>query len=226
MLDRKLVITKDGSHTVYDPVIKSNFHSTHGAITESKHIFITHGLEYLLKSTSSLRIFEMGFGTGLNAYLSFLFSCSNPVKIEYHALESIPLDIEIVNQLNYQDLLDKTLEHSSLLDFHTCHWNLPYHVSPDFSITKMKCDWNFFQIESKFDLIFFDAFDPVVQPELWNKQSFEKLYDMMAVNAVLCTYCAKGAVRRIMKEVGFSIESLPGPPGKREMTRAIKGVLL
>lgn len=222
MHNRRIVLTNDGSHTVYDPVLKSNFHSIHGAITESKHVFIQNGLEYVDKSKAELNIFEFGFGTGLNAFLSFLYSQTNTIKINYNAIESIPLDFELAKELNYPELLSANLN-SNFLEFHTCQWNIPNALSSNFYLKKINCNWELYNETEKFDLVFFDAFDPVAQPELWSISSFQKLCAIMNDNAILCTYCAKGIVRRNLKEVGFKIESLSGPPGKREMTRAFKG---
>ncbi len=222
MHERKIVITNDGSHTIFDPVLKSHFHSIHGAITESKHVFIKHGLETLIHTKPVLRIFEFGFGTGLNAYLSFLKSLDCTTELFYQAIDSNPLELELAQKLNYSNWAASELATKSFMDFHSCPWNQWNTFHNRFSLYKMQIEWESLNTAELFDLVYFDAFDPVCQPELWDLHSFERIYNMMSIDSVLCTYCAKGVVRRNLKEVGFRIESLPGPPGKREMTRAIK----
>lgn len=219
---RNLIITDDGSHTIYDPVMGSHFHSIHGAITESSHVFIKHGLETLLKTRKVLRIFEMGFGTGLNAYLSLLISQKADVLIYYDAIEVAPLEWELVRELNYSEKLTGIKEDTQFLSFHTCEWNKQIKHDAHFYFCKMLSSWESFMNAEFYDLVFFDAFDPVCQAELWNIESCNKLFNMMAPDSILCTYCAKGLFRRNLITAGFIVEKLPGPPGKREMTRAIK----
>jgi tRNA U34 5-methylaminomethyl-2-thiouridine-forming methyltransferase MnmC len=219
---RNLVITKDGSHTVYDPVTHSHFHSIHGAITESKHVFIKHGFETVIKSGSVLRIFEMGFGTGLNAYLSLLTIQNRGLIVYYDSIETKPLELELISSLNYAELLSGKKEDINFRHLHNCEWNKQIEINREFFLHKYLISWDSFRHFKPYDLIYFDAFDPVCQPELWNEESCTKLFNMMAPNAVLCTYCAKGIVRRNLIAAGFIVEKLPGPPGKREMTRAFK----
>ncbi len=222
MLNRKIVLTNDGSHTVYDPLHDSHFHSIHGAITESKHVFIKHGLECFKDSQGPIRIFEMGFGTGLNAYLSLLHSRIHASSIQYDAIEVDPLVEELVSELNYSEILTGSQHDPDFMLLHTSPWNLQLAIHPGFYLNKMNSSWQDFAAKQSYDLVYFDAFDPRSQGELWDIASFEKLFNIMKSNSILCTYCAKGIVKRNLKEVGFKIESLPGPPGKREMTRAIR----
>ncbi|RMG81646.1 MAG: SAM-dependent methyltransferase [Bacteroidetes bacterium] len=216
MSHSEIVFTKDGSPTLFLPDYNEHYHSVHGALQESKHVYIENGLAQI--SQSSVKIFELGFGTGLNAALSFLFAEQNRKKIEYHTIEKFPLPAEIVENLQYEDSLNEYLK-----KIHSCSWEKLNSLSSYFKILKINADVNTYKPERQyFDLIYFDAFAPRVQPELWSEILLAKMYDMLKKNGFLVTYCANGEFKRNMKKCGFKVVSLPGPPGKREMTKGIK----
>lgn len=221
-MDKKqLKITSDGSHTLFLPSLDETYHSTHGAIQEAKHVFIKAGLEYVKKK--KLNILEIGFGTGLNTFLTMLKASSLNLKISYTSLEAFPLELELINQLNYTSELnssEKEVEKFKCL--HEAEWESYQEITPHFGLNKQKVKLDDFVATQQFDLIYFDAFGPRVQPEMWTTSIFKKMYNCLSEGGVLVTYCAKGSVKRGLKNVGFKLESLPGPPGKREMTRALK----
>jgi tRNA U34 5-methylaminomethyl-2-thiouridine-forming methyltransferase MnmC len=227
LLATKIIqVTEDGSHTISIPELHVAYHSKHGAIQESMHVFINEGLQYLFdKSFSSpnksIHIFEVGFGTGLNALLSLQFAIQQNQKILYQTIEAFPLSIEESNHLNYVSLIDENLQGYFKL-MHACEWNKEIVAHPLFSFKKINRDLQQFETQEKFHLIYFDAFDPTVQPELWTENIFKKMYEMLHANGILVTYCSKGMVRRAMQAAGFSIEKLKGPKGKREIVRAVK----
>lgn len=211
-----LQITEDGSHTLFVPEIEECYHSTKGAIQESRHIFIEAGLKQFAKS--EINVLEIGFGTGLNALLT---SLESDVLVNYSTIELYPVPIEQALKLNYPELLGP--ESVVLFEkIHSSPWNEKVQISENFSITKLNADFTRTDFDEKFDVIYFDTFSPEKQPEMWSEEMFRKLYLCASENAVLTTYCAKGAVRRAMKSAGFAVERLPGPPGKREILRARK----
>lgn len=217
--DIELKTTIDGSHTFFVPAIDETYHSSHGAIQESSHIFIEAGLKHCMKT--EINILEIGFGTGLNAFLTLTEAVKTNLKIKYTTLELYPINSEKAIQLNYPELLES--EYRNLYEkLHTLNWEEEIQVNSNFSINKIKTDFTTFHFNNNFDLVYFDAFSPEKQPEMWTQEQFEKIYNHSNNNAILTTYCAKGAVRRAMQTVGFKVERLPGPPGKREILRAIK----
>jgi tRNA U34 5-methylaminomethyl-2-thiouridine-forming methyltransferase MnmC len=164
---------------------------------------------------------EVGFGTGLNTLLTNIYAENNSMYIDYTGIEFYPLENKIIKQLNYVDLIKKaTVEQFS--NIHNLKWNESSQVSKYFNLTKLNQSIAALEEVNKYDVVYFDAFGPEVQPEMWSKSIFKKIYDSLKENGILVTYCAKGSVKRTLKEVGFMVENLPGPPGKREMTRAIK----
>ena len=216
-VERKIVITEDGSTTISIPELNENYHSIHGATRESMHVYIDAGLKQIEKDV--IKIFEVGLGTGLNCLLTYLNSSGR--KIEYHAIEKYPIEKVLLDQLNYSQLLaNKNEAHYILNLIHSADWNTRIEITPGFYLQKFKKDIAAFEPEGKYHLIYFDAFAPEVQPELWVKEVFQKTYDMLETGGILVTYCAKGEVRRTMQSCGFLVERLPGPPGKREMLRA------
>ncbi|MFN6945375.1 MAG: tRNA (5-methylaminomethyl-2-thiouridine)(34)-methyltransferase MnmD [Cytophagaceae bacterium] len=219
-LERKIITSGDGSHTLFIPEMNETYHSSHGALQESEHVFIKHGLDFLADS-DPITILEVGFGTGLNAILSFRAAEMSGKKIFYHTLEPFPLDIELVKQLNYPELLDEGLT-KTFFNLHETAWDEQSEISGQFSFIKYKAKLEDLNIPIEADLIFFDAFAPGKQPEMWSLQNLTKIKGLMNRRAVLVTYCASGQFRRDLKELGFIVESLPGPPGKKEMTRAVK----
>ena len=213
----QLILTEDGSHTLLVPEIDESYHSTHGAIQESRHIFIEAGLTQC--SASEIRVLEIGFGTGLNAFLTLLEAEKRKIKIHYTSLEYYPLDTEKALQLNYAEQLNVNKKADFEL-LHTCEWNKKTMITPHFYIEKLKIDFTQYICSNIFDICFFDAFSPEKQSEMWTEERFKMLFDYAAPNAVLTTYCAKGNVRRAMLAAGFKVERLQGPPGKREILRA------
>lgn len=218
ILHSELLITSDGSHTLFVPEIDECYHSTHGAIQESRHIFIEAGLKQCQKSKIS--VLEIGFGTGLNAFLTLIEAENSQKQIQCTSLELYPVEMEKALQLNYASLISPELK-PYFEQLHTSPWNENVQISPYFTLKKTEVDFTKFDFEGKFDVIYFDAFSPEKQPEMWSEQQFEKLYKCCNFEAVLTTYCAKGIVRRAMQNAGFKVERLPGPPGKREILRGL-----
>lgn len=219
-MKKQLKKTKDGSHTFYVPNLNEHYHSTNGAITESKHIFIEAGLNVTTKNSPS--VFELGFGTGLNAYLTLLESYRFET-IYYETVEPFPFELSEIAEINYPDLLHVNEKNRKLFDqLHSAPWNNPIRLTEQFVIHKIPKDIQNYSSEKKFDLIYFDAFGPDKQPDLWTQEIFDKMYAILLPQGILTTYSAKGTVKRMLLRAGFSIEGLPGPPGKREITRAIK----
>jgi len=226
-MKRELVITGDGSHSLFLPDQNEHYHSYHGAINESRHVFINAGLDYYFKqkNVSEINILEVGMGTGLNVFLSFLYAIENPsLIINYTATEPFPIEPKFVKQLNYTSKLGADKYVSEFNSIHESLFDLIIKFNPGFSLIKRKSRVEEVLVNSQIDIIYFDAFAPRVQPELWSKDVFEKLYACLKPGGILVTYCAKGEVKRTMKSVGFTVESLAGPPGKREMVRAVKSV--
>jgi tRNA U34 5-methylaminomethyl-2-thiouridine-forming methyltransferase MnmC len=217
-LSLTIKITEDNSHTVYSERFQETYHSIHGAIIESRHVFIEACFKECRQNP--VRIFEAGFGTGLNAYLTLQEAEKEHIHVDYHAIELYPLAKSMVFRLNFGELLPSGDEYFQLM--HEIPWGQRIAISPYFHLKKIADDLLETKITDDFDLVYFDAFSPVSQPELWTKEVFEKLYKQMNKGGILTTYCAKGVVRRTMNDVGFITERIPGPPGKREMLRALK----
>lgn len=222
--DRKrieVIQTDDGSSSLFVPNLNETYHSRHGALREAIHVFIENGMHDALKYFSSLRIMEIGFGTGLNAWLTCKESRLRNMKVHYTALEPYPLEKEIYTQLNYADKSDD-IQREMYDQLHQAKWNEDEQIKELFTLQKVSESLQHYSTNKKFDLVYYDAFGPPAQPEMWEKQVFEKIYGMMAQSGILVTYCAKGQVRRDMQACGFEVERLQGPPGKREMLRARK----
>ncbi len=224
MIKRKIRITEDGSTTLELIGMDENFHSIHGAIQESEHIFIQNGLLKKASEQNAICIFEMGFGTGLNTLLTKLISAKHNLSIDYLCVEAYPVELDFVEKLNYSEMLKLTgAEANYLHHLHTVAWDDKTEIFPDFHFEKRIAKLEDTQLqEDKFDLIYFDAFNPDLQPELWTETIFRKIYLAMKPNGILMTYSAKGKVKRALKAAGFILNALPGPPGKREITQAIK----
>ncbi len=220
-MNREIIITGDGSPTIFIPELKEHYHSVYGAVQESKHVFIEAGLNAISKN--NLRIFEVGYGTGLNAFLTLQESLKKDLSIVYYAIELYPLEPEITDQLKFNDFLRLSPAETILYnDMHKAAWDQEIQITPGFTLKKIKHDILSSEIDFRYDLVYFDAFAPDVQPELWDKPVFQKIYNQLNKDGILVTYCVKGQVRRTLKETGFKVEKLPGPPGKREMIRAVK----
>jgi tRNA U34 5-methylaminomethyl-2-thiouridine-forming methyltransferase MnmC len=215
----QLVKTSDGSHTIYIPEMDEHYHSIHGAVQESAFIFINNGFGFC--NASPLSILEIGFGTGLNALLTAVESMQGKRKVHYTSLEMYPLDDELIKSLNHP----KFAGNEGVELFHRIHaspWNKPYEICTNFTLTKILTDFTMENPEGKYDLIYFDAFGPDKQPEMWSKEIFISISAVTNKNGVLVTYSAKGEVKRNLKACGFDVSLLPGPPGKRQMIRAVK----
>lgn len=219
---REIFSTQDGSHSLYSHQFRDTYHSRYGAIQESRHVFIQAGLFYKLPCVKTLHILEMGFGTGLNAYLTLLESDSRDVRILYDTIEAYPISLEEAKQLNYPVLLAAPHTEAVFGQMHSLGWGEQHQLSAQFTFRKWQEDLLSFDLPESVDLIYFDAFSPETQPELWEPPVWKKLYTALNPDGILVTYCAKGIVKRHLRDAGFKVESLPGPPGKREMTRAIK----
>ena len=220
----KLFITDDGSHSLMSDMFGVAYHSTHGAIRETQHVFIAAGLHYCVeKGATELTILDIGFGTGLNALMTFEEAKRLNIKINYHAFENYPLSILQVEALNYAQMLHISPTH--FLNMHRCPFGEAIVISEQFIFTKTQCDFSEIDIDNRADIVYFDAFDPQTQPELWSETLFSRMYKALKPEGILTTYCAKGSVKRALKAVGFELQSLAGPPPKREMTRAIKKIV-
>jgi tRNA U34 5-methylaminomethyl-2-thiouridine-forming methyltransferase MnmC len=219
-LKREIIITSDGSTTIQLPDWNEQYHSKHGAIQEAYHVFLDTG--FFKIDLQEIAILEIGFGTGLNAFITFLEAKKLHKKVKYVGVEAYPVSVEEIQGLNYVSEL-KALEFQSIFDeMHQASWEKEHSVSKDFQLLKRKQFFQDIQDIAAFDLIYFDAFGAQNQPELWTEEIFLKMYKAIKKQGVLVTYSAKGSVRRAMQAVGFSVERLPGPPGKREMLRATK----
>ncbi len=224
----EIVKTADGSHSIYVKELNEHYHSVHGAIQESKHVFINAGFKHIVPTLSvstnpKINILEIGLGTGLNAFLTFIEATKNNVIINYTAIEAYPISIDLANELNYIKLLNEQNTQSIFNTIHSCEWDKKIALSDQFNILKFKSTLQQFIFDDSYHLIYFDAFGPRAQPEMWTEDIFAKLYAVIKPDGCLVTYCAKGEVKRILKKVGFTVESLEGPPGKREMVRAVRG---
>lgn len=220
-MNRKLITTNDGSQTIFVEDLNETYHSIHGAIQEANHVFIDHGLRKF-HSGETVRILEVGFGTGLNALLTLLNAEKLDLNVDYMGVEAFPVEEALLEKIEYPSFLENGAE-DSFRRIHGCTWNEKHALSNSFSLTKLNTKIELLPVDDySFDLIYFDAFGPAVQGELWQPSVLRLMYDLLNLNGVLVTYCAKGQVKRDLKSVGFTVETLPGPPGKREMTRAIK----
>jgi len=219
----QLIQTADGSSTLLNLALNETYHSTHGAVQESNHVFIRNGLQFFVETNqpSLVSIFEVGFGTALNALLSLFFSIKNNIQIDYTSIETFPIDWETASRLNYPAQLNRSENYFGLL--HQTEWNKKTKITPGFSLLKIKTSIQDFDFQvNHFDVIFFDAFAPKKQPEMWEMPVLEKCIQSLKSKGIFITYCAQGQLKRNLKSLGLVVESLPGPPGKREMVRATK----
>ena len=221
-MQRIIEITEDGSHTLYLPELDEHYHSTHGAIRESLHVYLEAGLHHCHKE--EINLLEIGFGTGLNAFLTLLDTEKSGKIVRYTSLEQYPVSIADAEQFNYSKLLDPSKE-EIFMQLHSSLWGEWVEMTPAFHLRKLQMDasnLDDFQPETPFDVIYYDAFAPEKQPTMWREEIFNRLYTLSNQGAVLTTYCAKGAVRRMLQSAGYQVTRLPGPPGKREILKAIK----
>ncbi|KJD35722.1 SAM-dependent methyltransferase [Tamlana sedimentorum] len=244
-MKREIIITADGSTTIHIPEWNEQYHSKHGAIQEAYHVFIKHGLNFFYdeychselvseshpedvtpvieaskNENNSLSILEIGFGTGLNAFITLFEAEKLNLKIDYCGVEGYPIALNEAEKLNYAAEINES--DKIFKEIHNVSWEVAHDITPQFSLTKQEKFFDTIEDENVFNIIYFDAFGARVQPELWTEAIFQKMYKALKENGVLVTYAAKGSVRRAMQAVGFLVEKLPGPPGKREMLRATK----
>jgi tRNA U34 5-methylaminomethyl-2-thiouridine-forming methyltransferase MnmC len=219
----QLIQTDDGSSSLLNLALNETYHSTHGAIQESTHVFIKNGLQFFAEQNHTpVSVFEVGFGTGLNALLSLTFSEQNKINVDYTSLEPFPIGWEVAMSLNYAAQL-KDNNHQCFPLLHQSPWGEKIKISEYFSLHKEKItlqDFNF--LPDQYDVIFFDAFAPSKQPEMWALPEMKKIVNTLKTGGIVVTYCAKGQVKRDLKSLQMRVESLPGPPGKREMIRSMK----
>ncbi|MFN8429411.1 MAG: tRNA (5-methylaminomethyl-2-thiouridine)(34)-methyltransferase MnmD [Spirosomataceae bacterium] len=206
-------ITDDGSITLFSEQFNQHYHSKFGAKTESDRVFLELGFTYAAEKFENIKIFEMGFGTGLNAWLSALSAEKFKLKTSYFGIEKFPVEAKI-----YEKFPD------DLRVFHQSEWNKDVQINELFIFKKQNISLEEIEVESDFNLIYYDAFAPEAQPELWTEEIFKKLFDALVIGGILTTYCSKGYVQRNLKAAGFIVEKHPGPPHKREVLRAIKQI--
>ncbi len=217
-----LIVTQDGSHTIYAEKFGVTYHSKYGAVTESAHVFIDAGLRFKAAVQTEINLLEVGFGTGLNAYMSWLEAERRGLLVRYTGLEAYPIVPEEAAEFNYPALLGTADRQTSFERLHTCAWERSVRLSEHFRLHKKQMRLEAFRSTPRFDLIYFDAFAPQAQPELWTERIFRLLHQALKPEGILVTYCAQGDFKRTLKKVGFDVERVDGPPGKREMTRAWK----
>ena len=222
-MKKEIVITKDGSNSIYLPQMDEHYHSINGSIAESEHIFIQTGLAEVYKSLDSISILEIGMGTGLNVLTSYEFQRKNDLTINYWGVEAFPLDWDLLQDLNYSNFLVSEESSQIFKKIHDLPWNASAQLADRFTLNKIEAKIHEIELPIYFDLVYFDAFAPVKQEDMWTGEIFKKIYDSMNNGGVLVTYCVKGVVRRRLQSIGFEIEKLPGPiGGKREILRARK----
>lgn len=218
----ELVLTADGTHTIYVPELDEHYHSVFGAVAESIFIYIQEGLR-LFSGRKKIVLFECGFGTGLNALLTCIQAGQMNLNIEYHTIEKFPLPDNLVKKLNYPEISEISNSNKELFyKLHSADWNNKSCILEGFFLNKIHADLTCYEHSAMYDLVYFDAFDPEKQPELWSEKVFRKLYEAMNPSGILVTYSVKGEVRRALQKAGFSLEKIPGPKGKREILRAVR----
>jgi tRNA U34 5-methylaminomethyl-2-thiouridine-forming methyltransferase MnmC len=221
-MQREIRLTADGSHTVALPDAGITYHSHHGAVGESRHVFIEAGLQPLFQSvTAPIHVLELGFGTGLNALLTLQEARQQQQAVLYTAIELFPLSPEEMVQLNYGQLLQ---DQPGFLAIHQANWEEAIALDPYFTLKKHQSSLLTLEGVNDVTCIYFDAFSPTYQPELWTETVFQQLYNLLLPGGILVTYCSKSVVRKAMATTGFRVEKIPGPWGKREMVRARKGL--
>lgn len=220
----RVITTRDGSHSLFNEELKETYHSVHGAVQESKHVFIKSGLDYFIQqfTPASIQILEIGFGTGLNALLTLQQCFEKKHTIHYSSIEAFPIEEALWQELNYAE---SAIAKEWFEKIHRATWNVPVELSSYFNLKKIQNTIQQITLESnKYDIVYFDAFAPNKQPEMWELPMLQKIYDAMSQQSIFVTYCAKGQLKRDLKSLGFQVESIQGPPGKREMIRAIKAI--
>ena len=221
--DNKLIITEDGSHSLYNPTLNVTYHSFHGAIQESQHVFIQSGLEYQYQQGfKDLNVFEVGFGTGLNVLLSAIWAEEKNIRIVLDSIEPHPVSNDLIQKLNYPELLGKSISKNYLQKAHAATWRTQSALNEWLTLSKINSrieDYNI--VENRYDIIFFDAFAPSKQPEMWQLDRLTPVIKSLRPKGIFVTYCAQGQLKRNLKKLGLEVETLPGPPGKKEMVRGV-----
>ncbi|MEZ5058705.1 MAG: tRNA (5-methylaminomethyl-2-thiouridine)(34)-methyltransferase MnmD [Saprospiraceae bacterium] len=218
----EILDTHDGSHTLLSQQHGVTYHSKYGAITETNHVFIEAALRFKAAIQQDIRILEIGFGTGLNAYATLLDAVKRNLKIVYTTYEAFPISEDQAASLNYHEQLEPEMGNSNFMHLHQLDWNQQHFINENFQFQKINQTFQTINDTDLYDIIYFDAFAPESQPELWNEELLAKMFAALKTGGLLTTYCAKGVVKRTFKKVGFTLETLQGPPGKREMIRVSK----
>lgn len=216
----EIITTGDGSHSLFLKSLNETYHSHHGAMQESLYVFIRHGFDYIQeKKAGDIRILEIGFGTGLNAWLTLKANALHCRQVTYTSIEAFPLSDDVWRQLNYAEHGEEQM----FMRLHETDWDKPVMLSEGFTLHKMHADLQILSFNDRvFDLIYFDAFAPNKQPEMWTIEILKKVTNALSTDGVFVTYCAKGQLKRDLKSLGLAVDTLPGPPGKKEMTRALR----
>jgi tRNA U34 5-methylaminomethyl-2-thiouridine-forming methyltransferase MnmC len=215
----QIIKTSDGSDTIFVPELNEHYHSIHGAVQESTYIFINNGFDFC--KADPLNIFEVGFGTGLNALLTALKCIEGAREVNYTSIEKYPVSQKIIGSLNHPDIAGKDGK-EIYTNIHSSPWNIQVKICKNFNLTKIKGDFTTTPLSGKYDLIYFDAFGPDKQPEMWSIEMFARIASVTSTDGVFVTYSAKGEVKRNLRSCGFDVKLLPGPPGKRQIIRGIK----
>ena len=226
----QILTTSDGSHTLFSEQFNEIYHSTHGAIQESSYVYIKQGLEYVLASQSEhlaekcpIKVFEVGFGTGLNTLLTFIKAKQAETVVNYETIELFPVSVDTIRQINYTAQLGDEIAQPVFQKLHLAKWNQTIQITDAFILTKYNTSLSGFALTPNyFHLIYFDAFAPDIQPEIWSGEIMKEMYKGLIHGGILVSYCSKSSFQKALKRAGFRIEKLPGPKGKREMIRAIK----
>ena len=218
----RLFETEDGSHSLFSEEFNVSYHSKFGAIQETKHVFIEAGLRYKAVLGKELCVLDIGFGTGLNAFMTLLEAEKRGLSVDYTGVEAFPISKEISDKLNYPELTGNPDKEDIFRRLHADNWGETVQYTETFKGTKLKKKFEDLDFKERFDIVYFDAFAPGSQPELWEEPVLKIMHEALVEGGILVTYCAKGDVKRTLKAIGFEVEKLTGPPGKREMTRATK----
>jgi len=219
----RLILTEDGSHTIYLPEINEHYHSVHGAISESLHVYIRSGFSY--HTAQKVNILEVGFGTGLNVLLTLMQARKEKREVVYHTIDTFILPSDITNSLNYDLLcnqLCENIDHEWFQIIHKSSWDAEHQISEFFYLKKILGDIKKIKLTSKYDIVYFDAFGPDKQPDIWTDDIFMQIYKVMNPGSILTTYSSKGEVKRKLENCGFIVEKIPGPRFKREMIRCMR----
>jgi tRNA U34 5-methylaminomethyl-2-thiouridine-forming methyltransferase MnmC len=219
-LKREIIKTNDGSTTIHLSEWNESYHSKHGAIQEAYHVFIKNG--FSLFEGKPISVLEIGFGTGLNCFITYIEASKRNQIIDYVGVEAYPINSDEANKMNYADAID-VKESNFYKQLHESHWEQKNILAENFTLTKRQQFFQDIEDVSTFDLIYFDAFGFRVQPELWSDEIFTKMYHALKPKGILVTYACRTSIKHAMINAGFFVEKLPGAPGKREMLRARKG---